>query len=261
MIYGEPFSYRTKPPAVKALLAVHAAVYLGQWIFWDPVVRTLGLSPGRVLGSLWLWQPLSYVFLHTIGLFGFLFFLIHMYILSTLGRDLEHRWGPAGFSLYYLGCGLGGAAAILLLAPFAPHTSLGSSAALLGLITAFAVHHAGAQVMFFFIPMTAKQLVLLIAGLEVLLAVARMTPWVEAASHLSAMGTGFLLIRSRFLDRNWAKSWRQWKYRRQAEQQHLRVVNIEHEVDRILDKVLKKGAGSLTREEQELMQQYSKMKK
>ena len=57
------------------------------------------------------------------------------------------------------------------------------------------------------------------------------------------------------------EAWRDWAARRHAERHRLRVVNMEAEVDRILDKVLKEGAQSLTRWEQEIMQRYSKSKR
>lgn len=257
----EPLSFKTQPPAVRTLLAVHAAVYLSQWFFWGPVTDALALSPLGVLGGHGLWQPLTYVFLHTIGILGFFFFLIHMYILSTLGRDLEHRWGSGPFAFYYLACGLAGGVVAVLLGRFAPGAMLGSSTALLGLLTAFATLAPEAQIVFYFMPMTARQLMLIIVVLEVLMAAARLVPWVEVAAQLTGMGVGFLLVRRRVLDRDWSRLWRDWKDRRHAVRHQLRVVNMESEVDRILDKVLKQGAGSLTRQEQELMQKYSKSKR
>ncbi len=257
----EPFSFRTQPPAIKALLTVHTAVYLSQWFFWDPVTSLLGLTPARVLGNLWLWQPFTYVFLHPIGVFGFFFFLFDMYMLSTLGRDLERRWGAGAFTFYYMACGLAGAAATLALARFSAGVVLGSSTAFLGLLTAFATLSPDAEFIFYFMPMTAKQLIFLVVILETLLAVARMVPFVEVAGHLAGMAAGFGLVRSRWLDGSWGGFWRSWRENRDFSRRRLRVVNMEQEVDRILDKVLKKGAGSLTRQEQELMQRYSKSKK
>jgi membrane associated rhomboid family serine protease len=257
----EPFSFRTQPPAVKALLAVHTGVCLSQWFFWEPVTSLLGLTPARVLGSLWLWQPFTYIFLHTIGVLGFFFFMIDMYILSTLGRDLERRWGSGAFLFYYVSCGLAGAAATVALGRFSAGTVLGSSTVLLGLLTAFATLAPQAEIIFYFMPMTARQLLLLVVALEVLLAAARMAPLVEVAGHLTGMAAGFGLVRSRWLDRDWGDAWRAWRERRDFSRRRLRVVNMEQEVDRILDKVLKKGAGSLTRQEQEMMQRYSKSKK
>jgi membrane associated rhomboid family serine protease len=208
-----------------------------------------------------LWQPFTYVFLHTIGILGFFFFLIHMYILATIGGDLERRWGTVGFAFYYMACGLAGALVATVLAPFAPGAMLGSSTALLGLLAAFAALAPGAQIVFYFMPMTARQLLWLVVVLEVLLAAARLVPWVEALAQLSGMGAGYFLVRRRLLEVDWAAAWRERAARKHAERHHLRVVDMEKEVDRILDKVLKTGADSLTREEQELMQRYSKSKR
>jgi membrane associated rhomboid family serine protease len=257
----EPFSLKTQPPAVKTLLAVHTAVYLAQWFAWGPVNAALALTPSRVVGSLWLWQPFTYIFLHTIGIFGFFFYLVHMYVLGSLGRDLAYRWGSAGFAFYYMACGLAGAAVAVALGSFAPASMMGSSTVLLGLLVAFATLAPGARIMFYFMPMTARQLVWLVVILEVLLAVARMVSWVEVSSQLAGMATGFWLVRQRIVGRDWSALWRDWRGRKRAEKTQLRIVSIEGEVDRILDKVLKHGADSLTQEERELMQRYSKSNK
>lgn len=257
----EPFSFRSQPKAVKGLLAAHAAVYLAQWIRWDAVTALLALSPARVTGDLWLWQPFTYLFLHTIGILGFLFFLVHMYMLATLGRDLALRWGSGSFLLYYLACGLAGAATVVVFGRWAPDAVLGSSTVLLGLLAAFATLAPGAQIVFYFMPMTARQLLGLIVLLEVLLSVARLVPWPEAAGHLAGMAAGIGLIRSGIVGQDWAQAWRDWRGRRHEEKGRARVQDLESEVDRILDKVLKQGAGSLTRSEQELMQRYSKSKR
>ena len=255
------FSFNTLPRAVKALMVVHVGAYLAQWIAWGPVSDALALSPARVIGDLWLWQPLTYLFVHPIGVLGFLFFLIHMYLLSMIGRDLELRWGSFAFVAYYLVCGAAGGIVVTALGRFAPPTLLGSSTALLALLTAFATLAPDAQLVFYFIPMTARQLIWLVAALEVLLSVARLLPWVEAAGELTAMGAGFLLVRHRVLDTDWMEAWSQRAARRHAEKYRLQIVDMEQEVDKILDKVLKKGADSLSRGEQELMQRYSKSKK
>jgi membrane associated rhomboid family serine protease len=257
----EPLSFQRLPPAVKALLAVHTAVYLAQWFAWGPVTGALALTPALVVGRLCLWQPFTYIFLHTIGIIGFFFFLIHMYILAMLGADFERRWGPVGFTAYYLACGLAGAAVAMVLGHWAPGMMLGSATVLLGLLAAFAAIAPQAQIVFYFLPMTAIQLVWLVVVLQTLLAVARMVPWVEALAQLAGMGTGFAMVRGRVLDTDWAATLQRWRESRKAESRRVNFVSLEEEVDRILDKVLKEGAGSLSRREQELMQQYSKSKR
>lgn len=148
-----------------------------------------------------------------------------------------------------------------LLGRFSPSLILGSSTALLALLAALATLSPEAQLVFYFIPMTAKQLIGMVALLEVLLAVAGMLMPGEAAGHLAAMGAGYLLIHHRIVSRDWSRAWRDWSDRRHAARHRLQIVDLDKQVDHILDKVLVKGAASLSREEQELMQRYSKSKR
>ena len=53
-----------------------------------------------------LWQPLTYLFLHA----GFMHLIFNMLALWMFGVDLERRWGRTAFFRYYFVCGVGAAA-------------------------------------------------------------------------------------------------------------------------------------------------------
>ena len=79
------------PEAVKFLIIFNIIVFiiteiLGfKFIFFE----LFGLIPRLSWESYKIWQPLTYIFLHS-GLFHI---LINMLILWMFGRELEYRWG------------------------------------------------------------------------------------------------------------------------------------------------------------------------
>jgi len=256
----EPLSFQRLPPAVKALLAVHTAVYLAQWFAWGPVTGALALTPALVVGRLCLWQPFTYIFLHTIGIIGFFFFLIHMYILAMLGADFERRWGPVDSPpITWLRPGRGrrrdGFGAL------GAGMMLGSATVLLGLLAAFAAIAPQAQIVFYFLAHDGHPT--RVAGGRLADSPRRGADGAVGGGPgpTGRDGNGIRDGSGRVLDTDWAATLQRWRESRKAESRRVNFVSLEEEVDRILDKVLKEGAGSLSRREQELMQQYSKSKR
>ena len=70
------------------------------------IVPYLGLMPAAVVRRFFLWQPLTYMFLHA-GLFHLLF---NMLALWMFGTELERKWGTRFFLRYYGVSGVGAAA-------------------------------------------------------------------------------------------------------------------------------------------------------
>ena len=60
-----------------------------------------------------LWQPFTYMFLHSTGGFGHILF--NMLALWMIGTELERTWGTRFFVKYYFVTGIGAAATSLLL--------------------------------------------------------------------------------------------------------------------------------------------------
>lgn len=264
MVINRPFAFRALPPAVRSLIIVNAAMFLAQWIAGPRVTVLFGLSPARVLQDLWLWQLTTYMFLHG----GFFHLLLNMYVLWTFGREIENQWGSGPFLWYYLLCGWGAAVFNVLLSPHSVLPSIGASGAIYGLLVAFAVLFPQVVIyLYFLIPLRAWQMVMLFAAIEFMAGFSSAATGISNLAHLGGMLTGFLYLKSGVLGARlgrWPGRLKEWSARRRKARPRLSDVafhDLSQEVDRILDKILKQGVGSLTPEEQELMRRYSKMKK
>lgn len=186
-------------PAVRAILYVNIGVFL--LVFVAPVVTTyLGLVPARVLGSGWLWQPLTYMFVHA-EVFHLLFNMLAVWM---FGVEMERAWGTRAFTTYYLVTGLGAAAATVLvgLLPFGFARSafyavtIGASGAVYGLLLAFAMRYPDRPLMFFPIPIPvpAKYFVLILGAMALLFSVGAGSSGVAHLAHLGGLVVGYLYL-------------------------------------------------------------------
>ena len=156
-------------PAVKMLLLINIAVFLVTALIpplFPFVTRVFGLTPQLVLTQLWLWQPVTYMFLHG----GVTHILFNMLILWMFGVQLERIWGQQFFLRYFfvtgIGAGLATIAMALLPFGFAEPTylvpTIGASGAIYGLLVAFALYYPETPIlMFFLFPVPAKYLSLI----------------------------------------------------------------------------------------------------
>jgi membrane associated rhomboid family serine protease len=119
-------------PAIKAIVLLCTGVFLAQTLvelFFPPAVtgyvnHVLGLAPYYVTHRGWIWQPLTYIFLHG----GLLHLLLNMLFLWMFGVDLERAWGTRRFWNYFLVTGIGaGIVTILVKTALDPHGFLGTS--------------------------------------------------------------------------------------------------------------------------------------
>src|ERR1700752_395775 len=100
-------------PVVKALIVASVAVFLLQAVTNQSILLIFGLVPNLLWEELYLWQILTYQFLHG-GIFHLLF---NMLTLWMFGCDLERRWGSQFFLKYYMVCVAGGALLNVLVLP------------------------------------------------------------------------------------------------------------------------------------------------
>src|SRR5438552_12983519 len=147
-VHTSSFSFGPGPisTALKALIAANVVMFLATTLVRSiDLSAILGLVPVLVVRRLWIWQPVTYMFLHA-GLFHLLF---NMLALWMFGTELERMWGTRYFLKFYFVTGIGAAILTVLFSrlPFAFAEQLqhavviGASGAIYGLLLAFALYY------------------------------------------------------------------------------------------------------------------------
>ena len=268
MNYQRPFSRGIGrqggafPPAIKWLLIINVAAFLGPRVLYlnlDVIYRTFGLVPAYVLGKLYIWQPVTYMFLHG----GTWHILMNMFILWMFGSELERTWGSREFLKFYFAAGIGAGIINFAFGVFNTATNLtpiiGASGAIYGILVAYAMLFPERYVyIYFLIPVKVKYLVIFLVAIEFL-----STYRADGIAHFAHLGgalVGFLYLK---LD------WR-WKLRKWSPSEVIRRVKtaqsakksqeeaeMMEEVDAILDKINQVGYENLTRREKKILEKAS----
>jgi membrane associated rhomboid family serine protease len=187
-------------PAVRMLLYVNIGMYVATLAF-PPIVDYLGLIPEQVVEHYWLWQPVTYMFLHARNPTHILF---NMLILWMFGVELERMWKTRFFVKYYFvtGVGAGILSVLVALLPFEPTRAtygvniVGASGALYGLLLAFALYFPNRPIlMFLFFPVPAKYFVMILGAIAFLTSIEG-GGTVAATTHLGGLAVGYLYLRS-----------------------------------------------------------------
>ncbi len=180
--------------AVKLAIVNVAVFALQNMDVYPAIMNSLVLVPDSVIGKLAIWQPFTYMFLHG----GTMHLFWNMYMLVMFGIPVEEEIGSLKFLLYYLFCGTGAGVVIFIIGLVAGGSSLfagtiGASGALFGVLVAFAVLFPDAVLLLFFvIPIKAKYMVFLYAGLELFLELSGRQPNVSHIGHLGGILCAFI---------------------------------------------------------------------
>jgi membrane associated rhomboid family serine protease len=172
-------------PLVKILLIINVVVWfvgvvvLEQYFLKDHYLSAwLSLVPYDLLKSFFIWQPVTYLFVHSPSPMHIIF---NMLLLWWMGSSLERVWGSKFFGLFYFVSGVGAAflycIAVISYALISGNKEIlilpvfGASSALFGLLVAYGMIF-GEQIVYFmfFFPMKAKYFVGILAAIEVVLA-------------------------------------------------------------------------------------------
>ncbi|HET7696469.1 MAG TPA: rhomboid family intramembrane serine protease [Vicinamibacterales bacterium] len=187
-------------PAVRALLYANIAVYVATLIF-PRLVLWLGLIPEQVVEQYWLWQPVTYMFLHARAPTHILF---NMLALWMFGVELERLWRTRFFVRYYAVTGIGAGILSILIAllPFAAARAtyddviVGASGAIFGLLLAYALYFPNRPIlMFFFFPVPAKYFVMILGAINFIVAIEG-SGGVAAVAHLGGIAVGYAYLQS-----------------------------------------------------------------
>lgn len=225
----KPFGYYSHrfPPGVKWLLITNIAIFVVNFLATvltgrDPF-RIFALAPWQVLEEAYLWQLVTYLFLHG----GVTHILFNMFTLWMFGVELEREWGTAAFLRYYFLCGVGAGLSViavnLLLGELHTRT-LGSSGAIYGLLLAYGLLYPDRTVLFSFLfPIKAKYFVLIIGAVAFLGSFGAAGSGVSHLAHLGGMVFGYLYLKTRLRRRQLRAApllavlrqrYRAWKFQR-----------------------------------------------
>jgi membrane associated rhomboid family serine protease len=248
------------PPIVRQLVIVNLAIFV---LGWMPAVDMRSLSaifgfvPATVFSKGYLWQPLTYTFLHG----GFIHILFNMLMLWVFGAPIAARWGTRDFLVYYVVCGIGGALVSWAFTPKSYDPVIGASAAVLGLVVAYAMMNPEQKLLLYgLIPIKAKHLVWLFVGFDLVSLLLGSRDGIAHFAHLGGMLTGFVYLKQDWRTNAMTRKFRAARARQKMRSQGrmARKAQAEKgEVDRILDKIHSQGMDSLTRSELEILRNAS----
>jgi membrane associated rhomboid family serine protease len=191
-------------PAVKIIIWANVALFLAAF-FVRSLTQYLALSPQDVIERAWIWQLGTYMFLHG-DVFHILFNMLGIWM---FGVELERLWGTRYFVRYYAVSGLGGAAAMMLLALpavigadvgaasriYVSHI-IGASGALFGLLLAFGLYFPDRPIlMMLLFPIPARYFVMIMGGISLLATIGASGGGVAHGAHLGGLVTGYLYLR------------------------------------------------------------------
>ena len=157
-------------PAVKWIIWANIGAFVATVAYRD-LIYVLGLTPADVIQRLWLWQPVTYMFVHA----GPTHILFNMLGVWMFGVELERMWGTRFFLRYYAITGVGAAITTIVvgLLPFAMTAptygtvTVGASGALFGILLAFALYFPERPIlMALLFPIPAKYFVIIIGALS-----------------------------------------------------------------------------------------------
>jgi len=183
---------------VKGLLISMGAIFLIQLSLETfaqiSISGIFGFVPARLLDG-WLWQLLTYAFLHS-GIFHLLFNLL---VIWSIGGELERLWKLRTFSAFLLVCTLGasltyGLFTLMGIGPGPNVPVIGSSGMVFGLMLAYGILFSERTMYFYIFPMQARYFVMLLIGVELIYSVFYTREGVAHFAHLGGMGAGFVFL-------------------------------------------------------------------
>ena len=154
----------------------------------------LALTPQRVYPGLELWQPFTYMWLHSTVDFSHILF--NSLFLWMFGGALEQAWGTRAFIRFYLTCGIGAGLVVFVIGSFfhPDLATVGASGAIFGLVVAWAIVFPDRVIYFFgLFPIKGKYFALFPIGYALVDFLMRGSG-VSHSAHLGGLAIGALLV-------------------------------------------------------------------
>jgi membrane associated rhomboid family serine protease len=204
---GQTISFSFPPFAgwVKRIILACTGIFLFQVIVvrFAPVVvlqmqEWLALIPSDVVQRGWVWQVLTYSFLH--ARFSHVFF--NMLTLWFIGAYLERDWGSRRFIECYSFCVVGAALVTIAIAytrflgANPGSATMGASGGIFGLLMAFGILYADQEMFLFPLPFRIKAKYLVaIWVLIAIVAVFEPAQGIAVFAHLGGLLFGYLFVK------------------------------------------------------------------
>jgi len=245
-----------------ANVAIFFSLLLLNWIFgrhnqdlrYDQMARLLGFVPEKALEQGYLWQFLTYGFIHDKGVLHILF---NMYVLWWAGAEVERYLGSREFIWHYL---MAVVAATFLYLPWAYLSGqssvamVGASGAIMSLLAVYATAFPDRQIyLLVFGPFRARTLVLLLMAIDLAIVLGGESS-VAGAAHLGGAVFGFAYMRMR----GGVAAYFEELERRYESRQRDQSRNLRLDLDRVLRRLNDVGMEALTREERAILNRASK---
>ena len=192
-----PFGIGGLTPAVRVLIITNVVAFLLQ--IFDRIaggggmVSNFGLTPLSVTQNYYLWQLVTYMFLHDSGqLFHILFNMLGLWM---FGSELERAWGTRQFTKFYFICGIGAGILTVLLSPLSPIATIGASGAIYGVLAAFGILFPNRIIYWVIFPIPAKWFVLILGGMAFFSSLSATGSGIAHVAHLGGMLCGLVYLK------------------------------------------------------------------
>jgi membrane associated rhomboid family serine protease len=245
-------------PWVRNLLFANVAVFFMQMTM-PGVTNALVFVPALVLVR--PWSLVTYMFLHG----GIMHIAFNMIALYFFGPQVEARLGSRSFVQLYFVSGVSGAVLSMFLAFGSP--IIGASAAVFGVMLAFAWFWPDAQILIWgILPVSARVLVIATTILSLMSGLGGSRGGIADFAHLGGYAGAFVYLR--LMSGRAVAAKRSWKRRVSAapppnvlrnwksiDTRSVHEVNRD-EVNRILDKINAHGVDALTNDERTFLSNF-----
>lgn len=208
MSFGPPLTRMVKYLIVFTSAAFVLTYIPAQLFSWAYPFAWFGLRPSDVTHHLFLWQPVTYLFLHG----NWFHIIFNLFALWMFGSDLERLWGPRQFLFYYFLTGIGAGVFDVLLQPSALTTTIGNSGAVYGLLLAYGVLFPDRPILLWLIiPIKAKWFVAIMGAIEFVSSLSTPGSSISHIAHLGGMLFGFLYLRGGGLPYRLQLRYHEWR--------------------------------------------------
>lgn len=233
VFFGGPITH-----TVKLLIIVNVAAFILRFLLQLMGANFLdvyfGLMPWQVTHHFWIWQFVTYMFMHH----DFWHIFFNMFALFMFGNDLERYWGTPRFLKYYFITGIGAGLCSYLISIGSMTVTLGASGAIYGLLLAYGILFPNRIVYLnFLFPIKVKWLVIIYGAISFLSSISGSQGGVSHIAHLGGLLVGYVYIKGK----DWLAKYQTFHEQQRREQLKKQFEVYYGDVRRKIEKDKKKG--------------------